>query len=246
MHHNAAMPEHCYFCSEIRAGLMELPPEEAHHAASVMRVRVGDRILLFDGRGASAPATVREVRRRLVSVETDAAGESRPPATPRLVLHVSMPKAARQHLLIEKCTELGVSAIQPLLTDRGVAKPSAGADHRWRRFAIEAAKQARQWWLPEFLAAQSLAESLDVARAGGLCLIASLASAARPLGDLLLDGGEPAQEVHVWIGPEGGFTPHESAMAAAAGLIEVSLGPSILRVETAAIAVCALVRLLRA
>lgn len=238
------MTEHRCFCPQIGPGRLELPPEEAHHAATVMRVRAGEAVTLFDGQGRTARATVREVRRRAVCVETDRPIEFAPPPAPSLVLHVAMPKTARQHLLIEKCTELGVNGVEPILTEYGVAKPTDAGYEKWRRFAVEAAKQSRQLWLPELRPAKAFIASLGAGGNAELSLIASPQPGAQPIIRVLLSEREPGRPIHVWIGPEGGFSPHELSAAEAAGLVAVSLGPTILRVETAAIAAAALVRLI--
>ena len=164
-----------------------------------------------------------------VSVKT-----SQPPS---LTLAVALPKGDRQKWLIEKLTELGVTRLIPLRTVRGVAAPTAAAIERLRRGVIEACKQCGRCQLLQIAEASTL-ESLGtqqptaqrlLADPGGLPLAAAVASTG---SDLLAA-----------IGPEGGFTVEEIATAEAAGFKRVSLGPHILRIETAAIAMAAAYRL---
>ena len=213
-----------------------------------MRVRAGDAVELFDGRGTVADATVIRVADKSVSVDVTELKPHVPPPQPLVSLHVAVPKGPRQHVLIEKCTELGVGGIQSIITARSVVKPAASAVSRWRRYAVEAAKQSRQAWLPEIhppLAFRRTIEAEHVRARQALNLIAAPEADATPFAEALRDGAASGGLTHVaaWIGPEGGFTPEEVQAALAAGLRAVSLGPSVLRVETAAIAVAAAVRL---
>ncbi len=271
-----------YFCEQIRPGTCALSPEETRHASSVMRVRVGDSVELFDGQGTVADATVTLVARESVSVEVGALRPHIPRPEPLLTLHVAVPKGSRQHVLIEKCTELGVSTIQPIIAARSVVKPGASAVSRWCRYAVEAGKQSGQAWLPDLHPPRAYRESVKGARGGGLNLIATPGAAATRLSEVLApflvgqscsglrDAGRTTGEdavrhkpteglspkaaqatprllthISVWIGPEGGFTPEEIQAALDAGLRPVSLGDSVLRIETAAIATAAVVRLCR-
>jgi 16S rRNA (uracil1498-N3)-methyltransferase len=238
------MTAHRYYCERIIPGTIELAGDESHHAVNVLRVRLGDTIELFDGRGTVAAATVSRVARKAVSVEVTTVTAAVPRSSPALVLCVAVPKGPRQHVLVEKCTELGVALLQPILTERGVVEADASTVARWRRYAIEAGKQSHQAWLPDIPPRVGFIESLT-GRTGVSAqprLIASPAADAPPLAAALRGCGGVAA-LAVWIGPEGGFTPAELQAARAAGLQTVSLGDAVLRIETAAIAVAAAVRL---
>jgi 16S rRNA (uracil1498-N3)-methyltransferase len=156
----------------------------------------------------------------------------RPRPALQLTLAVALPKATRQDVMFEKCTELGVAAILPLVTERSISGASEHRLDKWRRTAIEAAKQSGQAWIPELTGPTPLAQV--IATFGSyetVCVATAEASQAfQP----------PATgRVLVLIGPEGDWTPRELEQMQAAGAAAVSLGPNVLRVETAAIAVAA-------
>ncbi len=237
-----------YFCEAINAGRCDLSPEESHHAASVMRLGVGDTVELFDGRGTVAEASVTRVTRKSVTVDVARLTPPVPCPQPLLTLYCAVPKGPRQHVLVEKCTELGVSTLQPIISARSVVKPAASAIVRWRRYTIEAAKQARQTWLPEIHPAVSFAQSLQISPGGGTGRRTSHRLIATPEPEAALVGvalrnSPPLTHVAAWIGPEGGFAPAELEAALAAGLQPISLGQAVLRIETAALAIAAALRL---
>ena len=242
------MNPHRYYCERIDADTCDLTAEESHHARTVMRVREGDPVELFDGRGTAAVATVSRVERESVRVAVTRRCPPAPAPHPVLSLHVAVPKGARQRVLVEKCTELGVNLIEPIIARRSTVKPAASALARWRRYAIEAGKQSRQAWLPRIAPPQAFDHSLDTERIDAdisVNLIAFPGANSRPLAAVLGDAALSGDLTHVavWIGPEGGFTAEELTAALAAGLWPVSLGSAVLRIETAAIAVAATVRL---
>ncbi len=233
------MPERRLFCPEIAAGSVTLSPEESHHAISVLRVRPGDEIILFDGAGRLAIGVVERANRRLEATVGEITNHP-PDLTRRLTLAVAMPKSTRQGFLIEKCTELGVAAIWPIITDRSVAHPSAGAIDKWKRRAIEAAKQSRRAWLPTIETPRSFRESLARATEFDAVGFATVDPPAEGLATLVASIPHDGS-VLVYVGPEGGFSDAERESAVAVGAVPVNLGPTVLRTETAAIAVCAAV-----
>jgi 16S rRNA (uracil1498-N3)-methyltransferase len=230
------------FCSALQPGTVELSEEESHHAIAVRRVKPDDELELFDGRGGCASARVRRVGHRRLEVQVDRI-EQRPFELPcRLTLGVAMPKAHRQGYLVEKCTELGVAAIWPMIAARSVTKPAAPARTKWVRRAIEAAKQSGRVWIPAIETPQTFEQV--VARLGDFdaSALTHADASAMPLTAFLAARGS-AQSVFVGIGPEGGWTDAERAQAVNAGATLVKLGPTVLRTETAAVAVCAAVAL---
>ncbi|MCK4658810.1 MAG: 16S rRNA (uracil(1498)-N(3))-methyltransferase, partial [Phycisphaerae bacterium] len=239
---NVLVIVHRCFCEQIRSGRCDLSPEESHHIASVLRMRVGETLELFDGQGTVAEATISRVARKSVCVEVAAPRVRISQPYPILDLYVAVPKGDRRHMLVEKCTELGVNTIQPLITERSVVKPDATAVSRWHRYAVEACKQSRQAWLPQISPPVAFYRSIEARHPTALNLIASPHPDARPLADALRDS-RPLTHLAVWVGPEGGFTVEEFQTACAAGLLPVSLGVAVLRIETAAIALAAAVRL---
>ena len=211
-----------------------LAGDEARHVARVMRARAGDGLEVFDGQGQWWTATVTSVERSEVRLELGKCFSEPATAGPSLTLAVALPKGERQKWLIEKLTELGVARLVPLQTVHGVAEPTTAAIERLRRSVIEAYKQCGRCRLLEITDPSPLSALTSLAPTA-LRLLADPggvppAAAATPTGGDLL----------VAIGPEGGFTAEEVATAEAAGFQRVSLGPHILRIETAAIAMAAI------
>lgn len=213
---------------------------EAHHLLHVMRAKPGERIMLFDGSGAEFVGEIVECGRASVEVAILERREVDRELPFALVVGVSLPKGDRQKWLIEKLTELGVTELVPLVTERGVAQPTEAALERLARSVIEAAKQCGrnrlmriakpQAWL-DWSRAESNRSKVRrwFAHPGGTFLAAQDLSRSLP--------------TQLAIGPEGGFTDAEVAAAVAAGWQTVNLGPRILRVETAAVALAAVVAL---
>ena len=212
-----------------------LTGDEARHLASVMRAAVGDEAVLFDGSGDEFLARIERIGKR--DVELAILERRAPPRElPRsLTLAVALPKGERQKWLVEKATELGVARLIPLVTQRGVAQPVESALERLRRGVIEAAKQCGRNRLMEIAPPQSIGDYLSAASPTDVRLLAD------PTGQPLrsIDLARTNNAIHFAIGPEGGFAPDELAVAHSAGWQLVSLGPRILRVETAAVALAA-------
>lgn len=222
-----------------------LTEDEARHLARVMRADIGDEVLLFDGSGAEFVARVAAISKSKVEL---AIIERRPIDRElpfELTLAVALPKGDRQKWLVEKLTELGVTRLVPLIAERGVAQPVESALARLRRSVIEASKQCGRNRLMEIGEPTVLVQ-------GPRSNVQSQESGIRGQGSgvsqrLLADpSGKPLGIVErapgamiAAVGPEGGFTPAELAAAVECGWQPVSLGKSILRVETAALAIAA-------
>lgn len=228
------MLDRCFVEQGIEGDRLRLEGVEARHLGQVLRAKPGRRVALFDGRGGEHLAEVLAVDRASIELAVLAHDPiDRMPAR-RLSLAVALPKGERQRLLVEKCVELGVAELIPLETERGVAEATPAALDRLRRYGIEACKQCRRNRLLDVATATDLAGLLPQTE-DALRLI------AHPGGEALtierLAGESP---LTVAIGPEGGFSDREIEQAAAAGWRIVSLGPRILRVETAAALVASL------
>jgi len=228
------MSQRYFLTSPPAASRAVLEGDEARHVARVMRAKPGDDLEVFDGTGCWWPATITGVGRDEIGLEVGEAVSEPAGDGPQLTLAVALPKGDRQKWLIEKLTELGVARLVPLKTTRGVAEPTAAAIERLRRGVIEACKQCGRCRLLEITAADSLESIARLAPAGRRLLAdpagLPLAAAGRLTGSNLLAA----------IGPEGGFTVEEIAAAEAAGFHRISLGPHILRIETAAVAMAAI------
>lgn len=225
-----------FFCeTPITGDAAVLAGAEAHHLLHVMRLRAGARVVLFDGSGDEFPAEVRTCGRRDVQLAV-LAREAVDRETPSpLTLAVAMPKGDRQRWLVEKLTELGVSRVVPIVTQRTVNKLSDSARAKLDRAVIEACKQCRRNRLMVIAPPAPWAEVCGDAQLGTRWLL-------HPGGeppDIGVASREPAAgdpPAMVAVGPEGGFTDDEAAAAASSGWRLVSLGPRILRTETAAVA----------
>lgn len=211
-----------------------LTGSEARHLVQVLRVKCGDTITVFDGIGRRATAEVLAVARDRVALRLGDP-QTTPAPRPAITLAQAIPKGKTMDLIVQKAVELGIAAIQPLVTRHTVVQPGDGKSDKWRRHALEACKQCGQDTLP------AIADPLPFERwiaapaaAAGLKLIASLAAGARPLREVLR-ARPGTTAVTLLVGPEGDFSQAETAAALAAGFLPVSLGEIVLRVETASI-----------
>jgi len=212
---------------------------ESHHAFDVLRLKPGDRATVFDGEGTEAEVEILKrgktgAELRKISVQKTA------PLKCRITLAQAVPKGKNMDLIIEKATELGVAGIVPLLSERTVVRGSEG-DHirkraKWQRVAVEACKQCGQNFLPQVAEPCTPKDFFARGDRFDLTFVASLQSDARPFKDILAESAanRPAS-VLILVGPEGDFTPAEISLAKSHGCRPVTLGPIILRTETAAI-----------
>ena len=215
---------------------------EAHHLAHVMRAKPGVEVTLFDGGGAEFSARVERVGRseiELTIVTRHAIDrETRVPIT----LAVALPKGDRQRSLVEKAVELGVARFVPLQTERGNDRESAAGLDRLRRAVIEASKQCGRNRLMTIDPPEKLADFLAAPDGDAPRLLAHPgAPSCRSVLERLMPSGATPERITLMIGPEGGFTPAEVERAVAHRAHPVSLGPRILRVETAALTLAAAV-----
>jgi 16S rRNA (uracil1498-N3)-methyltransferase len=233
----SAMSDRFYSAQPITAERVKLDGPEAHHLLHVMRAKVGQRVTLFDGGGAEFDAEIVKCNRADVEVRIDARRDVDRELPFELVVGVSLPKGDRQKWLVEKLTELGVSQLVPLETERGVAQPTESALERLSRSVIEAAKQCGRNRLMRVAKPQAWGEWVGAEKATRQLI-------SHPDGSSLAshDLSQPLPTQFA-IGPEGGFTDAEVAAAVAAGWQSVNLGRRILRVETAAVALAAVVAL---
>lgn len=215
-----------------------LTGDEARHVA-VQRLRVGDAIALFNGRGELARGAVRAFTRQHVQVHI-AQRHREPPPRPRVDLYTAVPKGERFAVLLDMATQLGVSRVVPLRWQRSVAERGARANERWQRICVEACKQSRRVHAPEVAAAVPLEEAARQAGAAGArLLVAHLHNDARPL--LTLDVAA-ADHLALFVGPEGGLTDPEAELLRETGAQFVRLGNDVLRIETAAVVFVAMMR----
>jgi len=221
----------------------ELEEADAHHCMDVLRLETGSKVVIFDGKGNEASAELIEVSRKHTRL---AIGSRSSIPKPRcaITLAQAIPKARSMDLIIQKAVELGASLIIPILSERTVVRLEDTGDalrkkERWLSIAIEACKQCGQNWVPEIGMPATTKEFLSTPAKSDLILIASLQPGARPIKEVLaayqnIHGLQPGRVI-IMVGPEGDFTPAETVLARSAGATAITLGPIILRTETAAI-----------
>jgi 16S rRNA (uracil1498-N3)-methyltransferase len=223
-----------------------LPKTEARYLARVLRLHPGDEVEAFDGAG-----NLYRLRLTIVS-PTHGQGQvlvqlaDIPAERQQFVLGQGFPKGTKMDLIVEKCSELGLTTLVPVYTERTVVREVSARlgekFSRWQRVATAAARQCGRRVLLEILPPLPLADfcaRYDVAPVKFVCWEEEL---QRGLRQALTTTVTTPQPVVVLIGPEGGLTAQEVALACAHGFVRVSLGPRILRTETAAIAVTSIIR----
>ena len=223
---------------------LRLTGSEAHHAHDVLRVRRGEKVVLFNGQGREITAEIVDFRHEEIGLRKLHEAET-PPLRCRIVLGQAIPKGKNMELIVQKAVEIGAAEVAPIISDRTIiqvdSESAAQKQSKWQQIAIEAAKQCGQNWLPRVHMPKKLAELFSAAalESFDLRLIGSLQTDAQHLKTILGDYSSEHQRrprsVLMLVGPEGDFTPAELGLARRHGCQPITLGPIILRVETAAI-----------
>ncbi|HUS25266.1 MAG TPA: 16S rRNA (uracil(1498)-N(3))-methyltransferase [Candidatus Binatia bacterium] len=222
---------------------LELPAAQAHHVGAVLRRGTGDPLVVFNGQGGEFAATLQSVARRTVRVRLDEHRAIERESPLQVTLAQGISKGERMDYTIQKAVELGVAEIAPLVTDHCVVRLS---DERWQRkqehwqsIAVAAAEQSGRTRVPSVAPVTDLRDWLNAAPVDTLRLV--LAPEADAPAGTLRQGG---QRVALVVGPEGGFSDLELRLADLAGCVALSLGPRILRTETAGVVAMSLVQAL--
>jgi 16S rRNA (uracil1498-N3)-methyltransferase len=221
--------------------------KEIHHLQHVLRLKKGDTLCVFNGKREEAVGTIFSLNKRKVDIKIDFLTESRFPAkTVSSILACAIPKKAKFEFIIEKCTELGIDEIIPLKTQRTEVRFEGEAARRksarYQTVAMNAAKQSNRLSLPVIHPVSAFPDVIKMIDRDCAAFIPCLFGERKPLaGALKL--AENQKRIIFFIGPEGDFTPQEVASAINAGCIPVSLGPTVLKVDTAAISVAAFLNL---
>ncbi len=228
---------HRFHCPELPpSGPARLEGDDARHLARVLRLQPGQAVELFDGQSSLArAATITRLGRD--TVELELTGDPIPGREPEvdLTLACALPKGERLDWLVEKAVELGVTRLAPVLTERSVVDPRPAKLQRLRRAVIEASKQCGRNRLMRLDEPAPFAAVLAIGSDSERLL-------AHPGGTPLLDlpASPPGSAVVLLVGPEGGFSETEVGQAEASGWTRLALGPTLLRIETAALAATAL------
>lgn len=218
----------------------ELPREAAHHAARVLRLRIGDSVTLFDGTGGEYEAKVASLANGGVAVAIGAHQPRERESPLGITLVQGIAGADRMDFIIQKAVELGVAAIQPVLTSKSVVRLSKERGEarlaHWQRIVIAACEQCGRNRIPEVSPAEPLAQYSPPKAAAKVMLSPRADKDLKQLvqGPLVLA-----------VGPEAGFDAAEEKLLAQKGFVPARLGPRILRTETAALAALAVLNALR-
>lgn len=229
---------------QIAHRIVHFDDDQAHQMRRVLRLRPGDRVLALDDLGQQYEVTLNEVSHAratgTAAAPTPATGE--PGA--HLTLYQSLLRREKFEWVLQKGTEIGVSAFVPVITRRSLVRDAEDVSPeklgRWRRIIKEAAEQSERGRLPALSAPISLSEAVAGVSAHDITLIAAIGEAGRAI-DGILDGRAEVRSIGLFIGPEGGFDPAEVREAESAGAMTVTLGQRIMRTETAALAGATLV-----
>lgn len=212
--------------------------DDVHHIVNVMRAKEGEEILVSDGAGVSARArlvsfSAKEVKAQVIEFLAE---QSELPI--RVTIGQGLPKGEKMEWILQKGTELGAYSFLPFSSERTIVKLDAKKEakklERWRKIVKEAAEQSHRAVLPQLLAPVSFREALQAGEAQGYtkCAIAYEKEGGTTMHQVLENMAE-GDTLLVLIGPEGGFSAEEVALAETKGFLSVSLGPRILRTETA-------------
>jgi 16S rRNA (uracil1498-N3)-methyltransferase len=235
---------HCAVALAAGSGFA-LPAGAARHV-QVLRMQPGDALTLFDGRGGEYAATIERMGRSEVAVQVGAHSAVEREAPRAVALAVGMPANERMDWLVEKATELGVAAIQPLMTAHGVLRLAGERAEKkrahWEAIAIAACEQCGRNRVPHIHPVRTLAGWIDAPAGEAERFVLSLAEGARDPGDLRdrTRDDNDGRSLCVLSGPEGGLSADEEQDAIARGFAPLTLGPRVLRAETAALAALAL------
>jgi 16S rRNA (uracil1498-N3)-methyltransferase len=216
--------------------------EDVHHIVKVLRMKTGDELLLCDGKGAEYSAKIARINKSDITAEVKARS-SREIRYPLITLGQGLPKSDKMDWIVQKATELGVATIVPLVTERTIAKIKDEEKRvsRWQKISREAAMQSNRLDIPQVGHLVSFPEFLrTLAPEPRTLLLLPWEEGTVPIREILRANSD-IKNIIVLIGPEGGFSAHEAEAAQAKGFHLVSLGPNLLRTETAAIAVLSMI-----
>lgn len=222
-----------FFLPDLSGETLTIAGEDGQHIAKSLRCKAGEELELCDGKGTDAIGTVTAIRGETVTVAVRSRRPSRGELPCRVTLYQALPKGDKLDFIVQKAVELGVSAVVPVLTGRCVSRPDKKGMEKKRarleRIAREAAGQSGRGVLPAVGPLLTLGEALGEMEKSP-CPILFYEKAAAPLGNLL--AARPP-EIAILVGPEGGFAPEEAAAAGERGIHLCTMGPRILRCETA-------------
>jgi 16S rRNA (uracil1498-N3)-methyltransferase len=217
--------------------------DDAHHIQRVLRLEAGDRITLCDGRGMDYQAVIQDVSKGQVRVELTGKNPSGTEPNLQVTLLQGLPKASKMETIIQKCVELGIHEVIPITTSRTVVRIPDGREgekkaSRWQRVAEEASKQSRRGILPQVHAPKTFDQAIQACQADWKIILWE-EEKKQSLRRVLQSQSSMPESIAILIGSEGGLEEEEVFLARQYGWISASLGPRILRTETAGMAALA-------
>ena len=235
MHRFFIPPEECH------NNPIRLSEAEAKHARSVLRLREGDRVVVLNGAGKELLCQASEIRSEAVSLEVIQENDIAPLPF-QITLYQAVAKGKAMDFIVQKAAELGAHRIVPVLSERSVPEwdetKAAAKVEKWRSVCIESIKQCGSAWLPTLEMPMKPSTAIEEARAAEVSLIATLQSDAKHprahIDAYASENGQAPKKLAIWVGPEGDYTPAE-INTIRTGALPITLGPLVLRSETAAI-----------
>jgi 16S rRNA (uracil1498-N3)-methyltransferase len=222
------------------SSFLDITGEQARYVSAVLRLRQGDGVHLFDSSGKHFSALITKAGRGRVEMELKELIETPEEPSLNITLLQGTLKGQKMDIVLQKATELGVGAIVPLITERAIVRGTRRLE-RWQKIALEASRQCGRTRPPEVSSPRGVEDYFSSeSRLKGVIFWEEQSQGLKSLKDMSFP--RSTKEIIVAIGPEGGFTEHEVGLAQKSGLVPTTLGPRILRAETAAITALALVQ----
>lgn len=237
------MPKFFVSPDKVNDGIITIDTKDVGHIKRVLRLGEGDIITVCDSTGTDYNAKISKINENAVLCDVISSHKNSSEPNIEVTIYQALPKASKMEYIIQKNTELGVARIVPCSLSRCVVKLD-GADGekkraRWQKIAAEAAKQCGRGQIPEIAPIHTLPEVIEQMHQADLCFIPYECEKTNSLKKIL-QNSKNAIKICYLIGPEGGFAPEEISAAAEAGIPSITLGPRILRTETAGEAVLAM------
>jgi 16S rRNA (uracil1498-N3)-methyltransferase len=230
---------------QVEGPVVSLSGEESHHLSRVLRLKPGDTVFVFDGRGVERECEITEIKSNSARLRVIRVLEDAVESPSRLTLAQAVARGEKFDLIVQKATELGVSRIVPLSSDHSDVKLSSEQAEkrleRWRRISLEALKQCGRRRLVELTPLLTVGEFIEAALASSERILVFSERGGSSIASALKEA-LGASSVSALVGPEGGWSGEELGMMEARGCKFVTLGPRVLRAETAAIAAISLLQ----
>ena len=238
------MPKYFTEPENIKDGFIEIFSDEAKHILNVMRMEIGDTLTICDGQSNDYLCRICETGKNCLKAKIEETTKSESEPKTKITLYQGLPKSDKMELIIQKCVEIGVCRIVPVITERAVVKIEKGAKEdkkteRWQKIAESAAKQSGRGIIPALERPMKFKDAIEEAVKNGEAIIPYENEKDRGLKEFIKNS--KAENIGIFIGPEGGFDTKEIEFAVENGVMSVTLGKRILRTETAGIVTSAIV-----